>query len=314
MDGGERLRRWQLVLPHRAYLVRIAVSRGMSRDDAEDCAQEAMVRCVAFTGLDETRVVEFLATTTMRLAVDRHRTYLRDAKVGARLTPWYVDEPSPEEATCDRGEAAWVAAHVAALPESQRAALAAKAEGLNGHEIAALMGVSYKAVESLLSRARAYVRAAVATVWVLLARANRREAEVPYAVPAMALAALVTAGVLSPGVPGGPGGTPPPATTAAGPARAAAVPGPRATAGPPVRPAAAAFPAGTRGDAPDRAAPRRPFVPPLPTPLPADPCDAKLPHVDTCLRLDDYEPGKGLRNCLENGPRVSTSGVYCPPS
>src|SRR4051794_9171891 len=69
VDDVERLRRWQLVLPHRPYLVRIAVRRGLAWHDAEDCAQEAMVRAVGFATLDETRVLEFLATTTMRLVV-----------------------------------------------------------------------------------------------------------------------------------------------------------------------------------------------------------------------------------------------------
>jgi RNA polymerase sigma factor (sigma-70 family) len=310
MDAAERRRRWQLVLPHRTYLVRIAIRRGMSPHDAEDCAQEAMVRCVDFPGLDETRVLEFLATTTMRLCVDRHRLHARDLKVSAKLLPWYVEEPSPEEEACDRGEASWVAAHVARLPESQRTALAAKAEGLSCHEIAARMDLSYKAVESLLSRARAYVRAAVAMAWVLVARMRRRGLDVPDGVPAMALAALVTASVLAPR-----DAVPPPATVAA--------PATVVTAGTPrVVPARAAAPAVVPAPAPRPASTPAPSAGeqeagdpggglPLPTPVPTDPCDLRLPHVETCVPVKSYKPGEGLRSCLANGPQISPRGVDC---
>ncbi|MDQ1713288.1 MAG: hypothetical protein QOE45_2738 [Frankiaceae bacterium] len=318
MDSAERRRRWQVVLPHRQYLVRIAVSRGMSRDDAEDCAQEAMVRCVGFANLDETRVVEFLATTTARLCVDRHRLHVRDAKVGVRLVPWYVDEPSPEEATCDRSEASWVASHVAALPESQRAALTAKADGLTCQEIAARMGLSYKAVESLLSRARAYVRAAVATAWVLVARARRRGLDLPEGVPAMTMAALVTVAAFVPGGPVSPAGNA--ATPAPSRARAAvaAAPAPVRPVAPPAQGRPRVHPAGVR---PSVAPP--PYVaaltasPVLPIPAPAvptDPCDARVPHVDACVPVNSYRPGDGLQDCLADGVQVTPRGVVCRPS
>lgn len=316
MEPADRRRRWQLVLPHRPYLVRIAVSRGMSPEDAEDCAQEAMVRCVGFATLDESRVVEFLAITTMRLCVDRHRALTHDAKVGLKLVPWYVDEPSPEDAACDRSEAAWVASHLADLPESQRLALAAKADGLSCQEIAARMGLSYKAVESLLSRARAYVRAAVASAWVLLARARRRGVDLPADAPVFAMGAIVTIAALAPGGPAfsGPGTPPPPPvalyaaapTSDLGPAGVRPAPSPAAPAV--AGPAGGVAPTGApRPSAP----PGAPRPLPLPTAVPTDPCDVRLPHVSTCVPVDKYRPGAGLRQCLDNGPQVSPSGVHC---
>ena len=314
MEPADRRRRWQLVLPHRPYLVRIAMSRGMSPEDAEDCAQEAMLRCVGFATLDESRVVEFLAITTMRLAVDRHRALTRDSKVGLKLVPWQVDEPSPEDAACDRSEAAWVARHVAALPESQRVALAAKADGLSCQEIAARMGLSYKAVESLLSRARAYVRAAVASAWVLVARARRRGAEVPVDAPVFAMGAIVTIAALAPGGPAFSGpGTPPPSV-----ALHAAAPASELTRGVRPTPLPAAYPVAARAPGawtgaplpPPAPGPSRPVLP-LPTAVPTDPCDMRVPHVDTCIPVDKYEPGAGLQQCLQNGPQVSPRGVTC---
>ena len=314
MDADEASRRWQLVLPHRQYLVRIAVSRGMSRDDAEDCAQEAMIRCVGFANLDEERVLAFLATTTARLAVDRHRLNARDAKIEARLGRWYVDEPSPEEDTCDRGEASWLATHISRLPDSQRTALAARAEGLSCQEIATRMGVSYKSVEALLSRARAYVRSAVATAFVLLARVRRRTEHLPDPAGAVAMAALVTVGVL---LPSGATPRPVPLTPHAAPnvarAVAGAAPAPSPTAmAPGLAPAVrvAPSPGQSVGSGPSP----KPGGP-LPTPtLPVDPCGMPVPFMEACFPLEDYEPGQNLRNCLENGPHVSSRGFWCKPS
>lgn len=311
MDAAERRRRWELVLPHRAYLASIALRRGMSWHDAEDCAQEAMLRAVGFPDLDETRVAQFLATTTKRLCVDRHRVHVRDARLGARLVPWHVDEPSPEERACERDEAAWVVAHLEALPESQRAALAARAEGLSGHEIAARLGLSYKAVESLLSRARAYVRTAVATVWVLLARARRRGLDAPDNVGTMTMAALVTVTALVSAHGGayGPRDVALPRAwpvaarpgTSAVPVPFAAVPVAAGTGPPAPHPTGSPTPAPSGSPAPTL---------PLPTAVPTDPCDLRLDHAELCVPVDDYRPGEALGNCLRNGIDVSR-GVEC---
>jgi RNA polymerase sigma factor (sigma-70 family) len=314
VDLAQRRRRWQLVLPHRPYLVGIAVRRGMSWHDAEDCAHEAMVRCVAFPGLDESRVPEFLASTTMRLCVDRHRLRARDERVGVRLG--HVDEPSPEERACDRAEAVWVAGHVAALPESQRTALAARAEGLSCDEIATRMELSYKAVESLLSRARAHIRAAVASAYVLLARTRRRGWHAPVAIGAMSVVAMVAVSALGPH-PGSPPGVRrafPESTRAA--ARVA-TPAPAASPRPAVaRPAPA--PRLTPPPGPDRSyVPRDAGGPgeaggpiPVPSVTPPDPCDVRLPHAELCVPTSSYRPGQGLDNCLRYGLDLS-QGFEC---
>jgi RNA polymerase sigma factor (sigma-70 family) len=322
LDDAVLRRRWSLVLPHRQYLVRIAVRRGLSSHDAEDCAHEAMTRCVGFAGLDESRVLEWLATATMRLCVDRHRLRTRDERLGAKLSRAHLDHPSPEEAACDRGEAAWVATHVAALPESQRAALAARAEGLTCGEIAARMGLSYKAVESLLSRARTYVRTAVASAYVTVAawagrhRTNRPRARAE-ALSAVAFATaavlVVTAGHDPRTAAAGPGFEPPaPAVRILAPARPAPAaarserhlraPVPRLTPAP-------AAPVGTHAPSPGGVLPKLP-------PVPTDPCEYRVPHASTCVpvgALGDYQPGEGLKNCLEYGVDLS-SGFECRES
>jgi RNA polymerase sigma factor (sigma-70 family) len=307
--SGDPQRRWALVLPHRGYLVGIAVRRGMSWHDAEDCAQEAMARCAGFEGLDESRVVEFLVSTTMRLCVDRHRLRTRDERVSAKLVPWYVDEPSPEENACDRDEAAWVAAHIAALPASQRDALAAKAEGLSCAEIAARMGLSYKAVESLLSRARTCVRASLASAYALVfGMLARRRAVADAAVP-MSMVALAAATVLVGGSPASRGAAVPVpfpdrvVTVVVGPARATAVGAVRAVGSP--RGTGRTVPP-TSENGPPAPEPSRP---PLPIDTP-DTCRLPVPHTQMCTP-DRVEPDlDGVGDCLRYGVDISR-GFEC---
>jgi RNA polymerase sigma factor (sigma-70 family) len=317
-DAGLR-RRWALVLPHRGYLVGIAVRRGMSWHDAEDCAQEAMARCAGFEGLDETRVVEFLVSTTTRLCVDRHRLRTRDERVSVKLVPWYGDEPSPEENACDRDEAAWVAAHVAALPASQRAALAAKAEGLSCAEIATRMGLSYKAVESLLSRARTYVRASLASAYALVfGFLARRRAPAVDTAGAMSAFVITAAAVFMAAPALVPVPVPTVRTEAPEPQRGVAAGSFLPLAGRAVtsRPSNVRSVVARRAaPAPDQALPSEP--PRLPGGsqiAPPKPCDTHLPHVDTCVPIDGYRPGDGLRECLRNGPDLSHGGVGCGTS
>jgi len=274
---------------------------------------------------DQTGVVEFLAATTMRLCVDRHRRDARDEKAGARLRGWYADEPSPEDVVCDRAEAAWVAGLAEALPDSQRSALAAKADGLSGMEVAARHGVSYKAVESLLSRARTQLRAAVATtlsaVAAATAAAHRRGPTQAEAVAGVSLAAFVTMSVLL--------GTAPPRSTeeqrreVLTPTLAAPL------AAGPVMPAGPALASPAAGGAVALPALTPPPVPPggggyrLPLPTYSSPpqplCGRPVPNVDPCLPLDDptasYTPGEHLMECMRYGIDLS-HGFECsaPPS
>jgi RNA polymerase sigma factor (sigma-70 family) len=316
VDDATRRRRWELVLPHRPSLVRLALRRGLSPYDAEDCAQEALLRCVGFAGLDESRVTEFLVTTTVRLCADQHRLRTRDLKVSRKIVNTTVDEPSPEEQACSRGEAVWVAGHVATLPEPQRAALAARADGLSGSDIAARMGLSYKAVESLLSRARATVRAAATSAYVLLFAATRRASRVPGGAGALSVVAFVTAAALV-----SPPAAPPPAVAALPRTeRAVAVPSPAAPPGAvssaapgTVRPSAAPpLPAPVPHPTPDP-----PHGPPRPGPIPPvvkEPgCRVHPPLVDTCVPVESYQPGENLANCLRNGIDLG-NGVECPDS
>jgi RNA polymerase sigma factor (sigma-70 family) len=211
MDRDDAAARWELVLPHREALVRVARSRGKTADDAEECAHEAMLRAVEFPALDPDRVLPFLVTTTIRLCADDGRRTVRDRRLAAKLTAWHTEQESPEDEVCGRAEAAWLAGELASLPAWQRDVLAARAEGLDGSEVARRFGVSYKTIESQLYRIRTRARGLLATTLAAMYGMSRRVVPSPKVAVVATVATAATAGLLL----GGGGGRKeqPPSTT-----------------------------------------------------------------------------------------------------
>ena len=159
----ERAERWQRIWGHREVLLRVARRRSASPEDAEDAVHEAMVRAMEQPALDDERLGGWLTTVTMRLCVDRHRQVAREAEVHRRALrglPGYV---TVEDRVCDRAEAHWLTRRVREeLPGRQAEALGLRAQGLELGQIAQRMGLSYRAVQSLLARARKTLRGVLA--------------------------------------------------------------------------------------------------------------------------------------------------------
>ncbi|WP_309140454.1 sigma-70 family RNA polymerase sigma factor [Streptomyces sp. PKU-EA00015] len=193
----ERAERWQRIWGHREALLRVARRRSASPEDAEDAVHEAMVRAMERPELDDERLGGWLTTVTMRLCVDRHRQVVREAEVHRRAAwglPGYV---TVEDRVCDRAEAHWLTRRGREeLPGRQAEALGLQAQGLELGQIAQRMGLSYRAVQSLLARARKTLRGVLAgTLAVLLwPWRGSRSTSVGGGVPAGA-APLVTATV-----------------------------------------------------------------------------------------------------------------------
>ena len=185
--------RWAAVYAHRERLMRIARAR-LDAHDAEDCVQEAMLRCVEFADLDEERLAQFLTSVTMRLCADVHRRRTRGDRLSRKLTGCWRDEPGPEDGVCDRAESEWLSAQLTGLTPKQRAIVEAKAEGLSLGAVAERLTVSYTAVESSLARVRRSLRVALESTWGLVALRPRRAA----AGTAVATGAIVVAAVLQP--------------------------------------------------------------------------------------------------------------------
>ncbi|MET7718361.1 sigma-70 family RNA polymerase sigma factor [Streptomyces sp. NPDC005407] len=147
---------------HREHLLRVARRRSMSMEDAEDAVHEAMVRAAERPHVDGDRLGAWLTTVTVRLCVDRFRQLAREGEVHARSVLAAPGQVTVEEAVCDRAEARWLADRRGDLPARQAEALGLRAQGLDLPQIAERMGLSYRAVQSLLARARKALHATLA--------------------------------------------------------------------------------------------------------------------------------------------------------
>ncbi|MFE9724523.1 sigma-70 family RNA polymerase sigma factor [Streptomyces sp. NPDC005794] len=170
--------RWELIWSHREELLEIARRRSSSAEEAEDAVQEAMLRAVEDQGVPYGRVRSWLRHATVRACTERHRQVARDSQL---ITSLYVApaEPFPvEEAACDRAEARWLADRsTELLPARQAEALRLQSEDLDVGQVARVMGLSYRATESLLARAKRSLRTVLAaslslamTAWMFVRR------------------------------------------------------------------------------------------------------------------------------------------------
>lgn len=268
-QGPDRELLWSAVLAERPRAERVARSRCASRQDAEDCVQEAMARVVAMSAVDTARVGPLLATVTANLAADSHRGRARAAKAEPRLRAALVLEETPEDAVCDAAEARWLWQRIEVLAAQDRRVLELRAQGRSVADTAEALGLTYKATESSFTRARSKMRAVwratAAVLGILWGRQTRR----PATTAAFATVAVTLAFALLPQVQG----------EAAGP--------PTGSASPPLQTAAAAAGSATgRAEPAPAQAPRRaPAAAPTTAPAPAAPSAAP-----TAQSLVDAEP------------------------
>jgi RNA polymerase sigma-70 factor (ECF subfamily) len=138
------------------YLLRLTHSRA----DADELTQEAFLRVWSRADTYRPGTVQF-TTWLHRIAHNLCMDELR------RVHPESLDEPDqqlsefadPEQATADRETAARLDRALGALPQTQRAALLlTEVQGLSNQQVADIMNLGVRAVESLLARARRTLR------------------------------------------------------------------------------------------------------------------------------------------------------------
>lgn len=303
-EETERL--WLLVLAHRERLLRLSRARTASAQDAEDCVQEAMLRCVEFKNLDESRLGPFLTTVTLRLCADRYRERANEERLRRRLGPGELEAPGPEDDVCDRSEAVWLATRFGELTPRQQEIVRAREAGLSCAEVASRLQVSYVSVESSLARARSRFRDALSkTLGVLTPSAWRWQT---VAVEAATVTAIAVGGIG--------GGT----VVVAAPPAVPPVPRVSAPVVPAIRPVPRpAAPAPAR--VPRATAPRVVAAAPVPVSfLPSGPTDKK-PRPEPIAeaggwelgeneRDDDYTTEERLEHCVRYGVQL-TGGIRC---
>lgn len=167
MGDGDAAAYRELITRHLGSMLGIA--RRMLRDDAEaeDVAQEAMLRLWRLGDgltLGAGGVRPWLRRVVSNLCIDRIR-----AGKPIDVTDEVPEVPTPaaQLRELERSEvAARVDEALKALPERQRLALTLfHFEGMSQIEVAATMGISDEAVESLLARARRALKSGLETEW-----------------------------------------------------------------------------------------------------------------------------------------------------
>ncbi len=167
--GGDLLAYRALVDRHLGGIV--GIGRSLLRDaaEAEDIAQETLIRlwrnaATIEIGDKDGGLKPWLGRVARNLAIDR----LRGAK-RVQLVDEVPDQPVPAVQTRELEEADTaqrVAGAIAELSENQRLALTLfHYQGHSQREIAEVLGVSQEAVESLLARARRALKGKLQATW-----------------------------------------------------------------------------------------------------------------------------------------------------
>ncbi len=159
----------ELVTAHRDRVYNTVLSIVQHFEDSEDLSQDVFIRVFRSIGSFEGNAA--LSTWLYRIAVNTGLDYLRKKKRQKRfgfLTGLFGNDEERKDVTdfhhpgvsLDRKEhAAILFAALKKLPENQQAAFTLKkSEGLSYSEIAAVLGVSEAAVDSLIQRATQNLR------------------------------------------------------------------------------------------------------------------------------------------------------------
>lgn len=157
---GDRRAFDAIVARHGAFALRVAMRVVRNRLIAEDLVQEAMVRAWSQAKRFDphrARFTTWLYRIVMNLCID-HARRVQPVPLPADFNP--VDPAASADERIEVSERdALLASAVSELPVNQRAALTlVYDEGLSGAEAARVLGLSAKAVERLLARARGHLR------------------------------------------------------------------------------------------------------------------------------------------------------------
>jgi RNA polymerase sigma-70 factor (ECF subfamily) len=160
--GGDRAAFNALARRHAGAVIRLAAHILRNRSDAEDVAQDALLR--VWTNAPRWKPVAKFRTWLTRIVVNlcldrKRRAPLLPLDVAGELADPQPDAVAQIETNQDEQR---LAAAIAGLPPRQRAAIALSyGEGLSNAEAADILDTSVSAVETLLVRAKANLRSAL---------------------------------------------------------------------------------------------------------------------------------------------------------
>jgi RNA polymerase sigma-70 factor (ECF subfamily) len=148
---------WGEIARHHDRLMRLVQKRLPTRQDAEDCVQEAMTRTAAHRTLDPGRLGPFLTSVAMRLCADFYRAQDRDRTL-VRRVPWADTHGTVEDDICDTAFGGWLLEQARTLEGRQREILLARAAGVSVSAFARQHGITAKTAEAHFTRGRARLR------------------------------------------------------------------------------------------------------------------------------------------------------------
>jgi RNA polymerase sigma-70 factor, ECF subfamily len=157
---GDRRAFEEIIIRHGPFALRVASRFVLEPFSAEDVAQDAMVRVWSQAGMFDPRRADFrtwLYRVVVNLCIDQRRR-MRSEGIPEDFDPVDPAAGADETMMADQRYAA-LARALNDLPVRQRAAMTlVYDEGMSGTEAARVLGLSAKAVERLLRRARSFLR------------------------------------------------------------------------------------------------------------------------------------------------------------
>jgi RNA polymerase sigma-70 factor, ECF subfamily len=161
---GDRQAMTGLIRRHGPGIRRFLAGVLSTPHEAEDLAQETFLRAWSAASRYDPTIASpatWLYRIALRLAIDRNRRAGFRRFLGLESAPEPIDDqPGADQGLAARQTLVRINQALANLPERQRRALLLRAvAGLTNTEIAATLGISAGAVEQLLVRARANLRA-----------------------------------------------------------------------------------------------------------------------------------------------------------
>ena len=163
--GGDPTAFEKLMRMHEGKMYAVALRMCASREDAQDCMQEAMIR--AYRAIENFRFQSSFSTWIYRITMNTCLDELRrrkvrqaaslDALLDAGWAPSGGESPEGHAMEQDRKRALEQAIH--ALPEDMRAAIVLRdIQGYSYDEIADILSVNVGTIKSRISRGREKLR------------------------------------------------------------------------------------------------------------------------------------------------------------
>ena len=174
---GDQAAARALAVRHTPRVLAVATRMLKDRTEAEDVAQEAMLRLWKIAPewrAGEAKVSTWLHRIASNLCIDRLRKRKRDGPSLDEAPEQRDGAPSADARLIAGDRASAVMAALQTLPERQRIAVTLRHfEDLGNPEIGEVLGVSVEAVESLLARGRRALAAILAEAEATVASAER---------------------------------------------------------------------------------------------------------------------------------------------